>query len=294
MGLRNWFRSLVHPAPLKIDLSTSDSGSSSFVPEPVREDIGSDLQRFVNFVQNNPGVTMTQITQGLSMSIKHALDLWGQSQKVLERTGTGRKGKPYRYQIITGSPQDVQPTTTKSTAICAVPREMQNQIDIGFRIAEWIKDSGSRQYIRAIAERFNITPREAVLAMSATGGVVKLYGNLSTGSEMMWGMPEMPYALTEKPTGLAISISRKPGSGIVQKGSHYNKPEAVRERIVKWHGIFTNPEKYVPEGEKGEPAIAYQRKIARQSLRKLFTKHPDLSAQILTELGLVPSFEAAL
>lgn len=66
-----------------------------------------DVQRFVGFVEDHPGVELEVILDGLAMSKKYALKLFEKVNRMLvRRTGSGIKGDPYLYLPITAEPKE--------------------------------------------------------------------------------------------------------------------------------------------------------------------------------------------
>lgn len=206
MGLLKWLRGLGEPTPLKIEVpELQHEGGSNFVPEPQAEpkrDYSKNVPKGVvkdavhSYLRANPLGTAYQIATALGLNVgsvrsvlknKRRYDVAG---KLPAPNGIGCPH--YIYSIKRRTPRFTAPEPVV-TQTRAVAKEVQDQIDLGYKIVEWIRDSGTRQYIRAISQQFNITPREAVLALNATGGAAKLFGNPATGSQMSWGLPDTTY-----------------------------------------------------------------------------------------------------
>jgi len=62
----------------------------------------SDLQRFIQFVENHPGVEMDALMQSLGMSKKYLLQIVTEAKAFVRRDGSGIKGDPYKYFVIGG------------------------------------------------------------------------------------------------------------------------------------------------------------------------------------------------
>jgi hypothetical protein len=55
----------------------------------------------------------------------------------------------------------------------------------------------------------------------------------------------------------------------------------VKARIIKWAKVEKNPEDYITkQDDKGPSAIAARRKTARQNLRLLIERNPEIAAEL--------------
>ena len=61
-----------------------------------------------------------------------------------------------------------------------------------------------------------------------------------------------------------------------------NSAGAVADRIRFWIGMANRPEDFV-KGDPSPYAISAKRRTARQNLRRLLKKHPQVAAQIMRE-----------
>ncbi len=60
----------------------------------------ADLQRFVSFVAERPGAEMDALMRDLGMSKKHILSLFAEATAFVRREGSGIKGDPYKYFVV--------------------------------------------------------------------------------------------------------------------------------------------------------------------------------------------------
>lgn len=227
MGLRNWFRSLVHPAPLKIDLSTSDSGSSSFIPEPSEKLVPDEPVQLIEVPKDDP---FFELPDGKSELFPRARrgslksDLARRRKRthtvlrtmgpqtvyqITARTGfaynfvyqtlhygkfrvVGKVGLQFVYDVFPKSSKSISKVSPKAALrlelIPALSSLGGDDLVVGGFIEQYLKDNG-RKTIGVIAARFTGDDRvRAVRIMQSLGGAIKLYGN-GRESEYLWGVP---------------------------------------------------------------------------------------------------------
>jgi hypothetical protein len=60
-------------------------------------------------------------------------------------------------------------------------------------------------------------------------------------------------------------------------------PAAIRDRFEHWREVHSHPEKYTED--QSPHALAAKRKSARQCLRRLAERHPDIAASLVREVS---------
>jgi hypothetical protein len=60
-----------------------------------------------------------------------------------------------------------------------------------------------------------------------------------------------------------------------------NSPEDIKARLLKWRDVYSTPEKFTTDTHP--QALKAARRNARQNIRRLALRHPELAAQLMQE-----------
>ena len=65
--------------------------------------------------------------------------------------------------------------------------------------------------------------------------------------------------------------------------SSANSPDDVAARLRYWISVVNRPELFMKEDDPNPYAVSARRRTARQNLRRLLKKYPDVAAQVMRE-----------